>query len=536
MTGGAKEDEFGPHPVKDQLPGVDFCVNSNPSWAEAIILGFQHYLVMLGTTVIIPTIIVPQMGGTHREKAELVQTLLFVSGVNTLLQSWFGSRLPVVIGGSYRFIIPVIYVALSSRFNSYLDPRERFKHTLRGMQGALIVSSILPILIGFLGIWRILVRFLSPLSAVPLVTLVGLGLYEHGFPLLAECVEVGLPELIVLILFSQLSDRMLEMYIPQWWKSNRPVVDRYAVLFSVGIVWTFAALLTVAGAYKNRPLQTQFSCRVDRSGLISGASWIRFPYPWQWGTPTVNAGETLIMLAASFVALIESTGSFIAAARFGSATHPPASVISRGIGWLGMGILFDGLWGTGVGSTVSVENVGLLALTRVGSRRVIQISAIFMLFFSILGKFGAVVASIPLPIVGALYCVLFAFMSSAGLGLLQFCNLNSFRTKFILGFSFFMGLSVPQYFNGYVITTNHGPVRTHSAWFNEMMQVVFTSPATVAGMVALFLDLTLARGHAQTRRDSGRHWWARFKYFERDARSAEFYSLPYNLSNYFPSV
>ncbi|XP_019170144.1 PREDICTED: nucleobase-ascorbate transporter 7-like [Ipomoea nil] len=525
---GAKEDEFGPHPVKDQLPGVDFCVNSNPSWAEAIILGFQHYLVMLGTTVIIPTIIVPQMGGTNREKAELVQTLLFVSGVNTLLQSWFGSRLPVVIGGSYRFIIPVIYVALSSRFQAYLDPRERFKHTLRGMQGALIVSSILPILFGFLGLWRIIVRFLCPLSAVPLVTLVGLGLYEHGFPLLAECVEVGLPELIILILFSQ--------FIPQWWKSNRPVVDRYAVLFSVGIVWTFAALLTVAGAYKNRPLQTQFSCRVDRSGLISGASWIRFPYPWQWGTPTVNAGETLIMLAAAFVAIIESTGSFIAAARFGSATHPPASVISRGIGWLGMGILFDGLWGTGVGSTVSVENVGLLALTRVGSRRVVQISAIFMLFFSILGKFGAVVASIPLPIVGALYCVLFAFMSSAGLGLLQFCNLNSFRTKFILGFSFFMGLSVPQYFNGYIITANHGPVHTHSAWFNGMMQVVFTSPATVAGIVALFLDLTLARSHAQSRRDSGRHWWAKFKYFERDARSAEFYSLPYNLSTYFPSV
>lgn len=62
-------------------------------------------------------------------------------------------------------------------------------------------------------------------------------------------------------------------YLSQWWKSNRPVYDRYAVLLSVGIVWTFAALLTVAGAYKHRPLQTQFSCRVDRSGLISGASW-----------------------------------------------------------------------------------------------------------------------------------------------------------------------------------------------------------------------------------------------------------------------
>nr|XP_018629974.1 nucleobase-ascorbate transporter 4-like isoform X2 [Nicotiana tomentosiformis]XP_018629975.1 nucleobase-ascorbate transporter 4-like isoform X2 [Nicotiana tomentosiformis] len=534
MTPPPKADELVPHPVKDQLPGVDYCVNSNPSWAEAIILGFQHYLVMLGTTVIIPTVIVPQMGGGNEEKAHVIQTLLFVSGLNTLLQSWFGTRLPVVIGGSFTFIVPTVFVALSSRYNTYLDPHERFKQSMRGMQGALMIASILPILIGFLGIWRIVVRFLSPLSAAPLVLLVGLGLYVQGFPLLAECVEIGLPQLIILILLSQ--------YIPHMWKLKFPIFERFAVLLSVGIVWAYAALLTVTGAYNNRSPQTQFSCRVDRSGLISGASWIRFPYPWQWGAPKVDAGETFVMMAAALVSLVESTGAFIAAARYGSVTHTPNSVLSRGAGWLvgrctgGLAILLNGLWGTASGSTVSVENVGLLALTRVGSRRVIQISAIFMLFFSVLGKFGAVVASIPLPIIGALYCVLFALMSSAGLGLLQFCNLNSFRTKFILGFSIYLGLSVPQYFNGYVITTGDGPVHSGSAWFNKIMQVIFTSPATVAGIVALFLDITLARKHATMKRDNGSHWWAKFNYFDRDPRSEEFYSLPYGLSKYFPSV
>nr|XP_033513122.1 nucleobase-ascorbate transporter 4-like isoform X2 [Nicotiana tomentosiformis] len=401
MTAG-KGDELVPHPVKDQLPGVDYCVNSNPSWAEAVILGFQHYLVMLGTTVIIPTIIVPQMGGGNVEKAEVIQTLLFVAGLNTLLQSWFGTRLPVVIGGSFRFITPAVFIALSNRYNTYLDPRERFKQSMRGMQGALMIASVLPILAGFFGVWRIVTRFLSPLSKAPLVLLLGIGLYQQGFPLLAQCVEIGLPELILLILLSQ--------FIPHMWKLKQPLFERFAVLLSVGIVWAFAALLTVAGAYKNRPLQTQFSCRVDRSGLVSGASWIRFPYPLQWGTPNVDAGDVFLMLAAAFVSLIESTGGFIAAARYGSATYCPASVLSRGAGWLGLGMLLNGLWGTGSGATVSVENVGLLALTRVGSRRVIQISAAFMLFFSVLGKFGAILASIPLPIIGALYCVLFALM------------------------------------------------------------------------------------------------------------------------------
>uniref|UniRef100_A0A9I9E2V2 Uncharacterized protein n=1 Tax=Cucumis melo TaxID=3656 RepID=A0A9I9E2V2_CUCME len=56
------------------------------------------------------------------------------------------------------------------------------------------------------------------------------------------------------------------------------------------------------------------------------------------------------------------------------------------------------------------ENAGLLALTRVGSRRVIQISAGFMIFFSVFGKFGALFASIPLPIIAALYCVFFGYV------------------------------------------------------------------------------------------------------------------------------
>lgn len=54
----------------------------------------------------------------------MINTLLFVAGINTLLQTWFGTRLPVVIGGSYAFIIPAISVALSRRFNFYIDPHQ----------------------------------------------------------------------------------------------------------------------------------------------------------------------------------------------------------------------------------------------------------------------------------------------------------------------------------------------------------------------------------------------------------------------------
>ncbi|XP_042005629.1 nucleobase-ascorbate transporter 4-like [Salvia splendens] len=244
---------------------------------EAVILGFQHYLVMLGTTVIIPTIIVPFMGGGNVKKAQLMQTLLFVSGINTLLQTWFGTRMPVVIGGSLRFLIPSLYVAFAQRYLIFINPRVRFLRTMRGMQGALMVASVLPMLLGFLGIWRIVVRFLSPLAAVPLIALVGFGLFEQGFPLLAECVEIGL------------------------------------------------------------------------------------------------------------VLLCHSTGAFIAASRYASATHIPSSVISRGIGWLGFGIFLDCLFGTGIGSTVSVFCWS--GLTAILQPQQLQNKVHFRLFF-LHGAFG----------------------------------------------------------------------------------------------------------------------------------------------------
>ncbi|XWS39854.1 hypothetical protein CRYUN_Cryun18bG0090500 [Craigia yunnanensis] len=491
--GGGKSDDFQPFPVKDQLPGVDFCVSSSPSWRmittfrflffpfflflKQIFLGFQHYLVMLGTTVIISCILVPLMGGGNVEKAKVINTVLFVAGINTLLQTLFGTRLPV-----------------------------RFKESMKDVQGALILASCFTMAFGFFGFWRIFARFLSPLAAVPLVILTGLGLYAHGFPQLARCIEVGLPALVVVVFLSQIKDVQKVMF-PILLKCKRAIFDHYAILFSIAILWTYAEILTAAGAYNNRAPKTQFSCRTDRPGLISAAPWIRVPYPFQWGRPSFNAGDAVAVIAASFVAIIESTGTFIAASRYASATPMPPSVLSRGVGWLGVGILLDGLFGTGSGSTASVENAGLLGLTRVGSRRVIQISALFMLFFSVLGKFGAVLASIPLPIIAALYCVLFAYVASAGLGLLQFYNLYSFRTKFILGFSLFMGLSIPQYFNEYLLVSGHGPVHTRSTWFNNVVQVIFSSPATVAIIVAFFLDCTHSYGHSSIRRDSGRHWW-----------------------------
>lgn len=512
------------HPPAEQLLGFEYCIDSNPPWPEAILLGFQHYILMLGTTVMIPTLLVPQMGGTDGDKVRVIQTLLFVAGINTLLQTLFGTRLPAVIGGSYAFLIPIMTIINSESLQLINDSEERFLRTMRAIQGALIASSSLQIILGYSGLWGIFSRFLSPLGAAPTIALVGLGLFELGFPGVAKCIEIGLLELILMV--------VIALYLSQFKVAHKPLFERFPILLSVVVIWAFAYLLTLSGAYRHVHHKTKVHCRTDQADLISTAPWIKIPYPLQWGAPSFDAGHTFAMMASVFVSLVESTGAFLAVSRLASATPPPAFVLSRGIGWQGVGILLDGLFGTVTGSTVSVENTGLLGITRVGSRRVLQIAAGFMIFFSILGKFGAFFASIPFPIFAAIYCVLFGIVAATGISFLQFTNLNSLRSLFIVGVSLFLGLSIPQYFNEYTAAAGYGPVRSGSRWFNDILDVIFSSQATVALIVAVLLDVSYRVKTSKI--DRGMPWWVKFRTFKGDIRSEEFYSLPFNLHKFFP--
>ncbi|KAL5125577.1 Nucleobase-ascorbate transporter 1 [Glycine soja] len=579
------------HLPMEQLQDLECCLDSNPPWAEAILLAFQNYILMLGTSVMIPSWIVHAMGGSDGDKARVIQALLFVAGINTLLQTLFGTRLPTVVGGgSSAYIYPIAYIITDSSLQQISDSHEllsklsttslsckqatqvvasalqccswtsqrtstlqarmgagtvecgvmlgsnckiwdlsptleRFIQTMRAIQGALIVASSIQIILGYSQVWGLFSRFFSPLGMAPVVGLVGLGLFQRGFPVLGDCVEIGIPMLLLVIGLSQYLKHVRPF-------RDIPIFERFPVLICVPFVWIYAVILTAGGAYRHKSDITQHSCQTDRANLISTAPWFMFPYPFQWGPPTFSAGHSFAMMSAVIVSMVESTGAYMAASRLAIATPPPAYVLSRGIGWQGIGVLLDGLYGTVIGSTVSVENVGLLGLTRVGSRRVVQISAGFMIFFSILGKFGAVFASIPFPIFAALYCILFGLVASIGISFLQFTNMNSMRNLIIIGLTLFLGISVPQFFNQYWTLSRHGLVHTNAGWFNAFLNTLFSSPPTVGLIVAVLLDNTLEV--ERSKKDRGMPWWVKFRTFKGDNRNEEFYTLPFNLNRFFP--
>lgn len=66
---------------------------------------------------------------------------------------------------------------------------------------------------------------------------------------------------------------MWMQYLPHALHSKSHVLERFAVIFSVAIVWLYAYFLTLGGAYNHSPPRTRLHCRTDGSGLVSAAPW-----------------------------------------------------------------------------------------------------------------------------------------------------------------------------------------------------------------------------------------------------------------------
>ncbi|KAM7279764.1 hypothetical protein ACFE04_006898 [Oxalis oulophora] len=516
----------------EQLLQLQYCIHSNPSWPEALLLAFQHYIVMLGTTVLIATTLVPQMGGDNGDKAQVIQTLLFMAGINTLIQTLIGSRLPTVMRPSFAFIVPVGSIIMDLSDETFDDDHDRFTHTMRIIQGSLIVSSFINMFLGFSQVWGNLARKFSPIIIVPVVILVGLGLFERGFPLLANCVQIGAPMLVLLVIFQQ--------YLKRVHARAHVILERFALLLCIAIVWAFAAILTVAGAYNSAAPKTQQSCRTDRSYLLSSASWVKVPYPFQWGTPIFRASHVFGMMGATLVSAAEARRASLplplphhqvpllfhaphvltdAALAHLVPPQQPVVVMWVPLVWLSLRRLVQQ-------RPAPPEFLPQQSNVDPGLQRVVQISTGFMLFFSIFGKFGAFFASIPLPIFGAIYCVLLGIVAATGITFIQFANSNSMRNIYVLGISLFLGISISQYFNESTAADGYGR-------FNDILNSIFASAPTVAIIVGTILDNTLEARYAVE--DRGLPWWKPFMHRKGDIRNDEFYSLPLRINEYIPT-
>lgn len=457
-----------------------YSIDDKPPFFETLFLGFQHYLTMFGSTVAIPLILAPALGIGEDPKqiALLIGTMFFVSGISTLLQTTLGNRLPIVQGGTFSFLAPTFTICgMAALANEGFDVR------MQHLQGAIIAGAVVEIVLGYTGMIGKLLRFVGPITIAPTIALIGLSLFKFGAPVAGTHWGIGGLTIALVILFSQ------------YLRSKGRVFELFPIMLAILCAWGVAAIFTSTGTFgPEHPAAVKLDA-------VRNAPWVRVPYPFQWGLPQFGAPAIIGMLAGYIASMVESVGDYYACARLSGAPIPDGKTVNKGIGMEGIGCLIAGIFGTGNGTTSYSENIGAIGLTRVGSRRVVQFGAVLMIVLAVVGKFGAIFATIPQPIVGGMYCTMFGMIAAVGLSNLQFVDLNSARNLFILGFAFFMGLSVPEYVNANPIEVAEGSSLKGLA---DIANILGMTGMAVGALCALVLDNTIPG----TRDERGLTAWA----------------------------
>ena len=216
----------------------------------------------------------------------------------------------------------------------------------------------------------------------------------------------------------------------------------------------------------------------------------------------ITLAGSLGMLAGYLGSMVESIGDYYSCARMSEAPVPTGKMISRGLGAEGLGCLIASLLQTGNGTTSYSENIGSIGLTHVASRRVIRAGAVIMLILPMFGKFGASLATLPQPVIGAMFVAMFGLISAVGLSNLQFTNLNNSRNLFIVGLAFFSGLSFPAHFGAAAI--DWSSAGQAAGIIGSILQTLLTTGMAVTAVVAIILDNLLP---GATRAERGLEYW-----------------------------
>lgn len=528
-------------------------LRDSPGLVPIGLYGFQHYMSILGSLILIPLVIVPAMGGTYEDTSNVVSTVLFVSGVTTLLHTSFGSRLPLIQGPSFVFLAPALAIINSPEFQGL--NQNKFKHIMKELQGAIIIASAFQAILGYSGLMTILLRLINPVVVSPTIAAVGLSFFSYGFPLVGTCLEIGSVQILLVIIFS--------LYLRKISVFGHRVFLIYAVPLSLAITWAAAFLLTEAGVYNykgcdvNVPASNIISdncrkhvsrmkhCRVDTSHALKSSPWFRFPYPLQWGTPVFHWKMALVMCVVSIISSVDSIGSYHASSLLVASRPPTPGVLSRGIGLEGLSSVLAGLWGTGTGSTTLTENVHTIAVTKMGSRRAVVFGACFLIALSLIGKVGGFIASIPEVMVAALLCFMWAMLAALGLSNLRYSEAGSSRNIIIVGLALFFSLSIPAYFQQYGIAPNtnfsvpsyfqpyivasHGPFRSKYGGVNYVMNTLLSLHMVIAFLVAVILDNTVPG----SRQERGVYVWSEPDAARREPAVTKDYELPFRVGRVF---
>ena len=329
-----------------------------------VLAGAQMLFVAFGALVLMPLIT-----GMDPNVA------LFTAGLGTLLFQLVTKRqVPVFLASSFAFIAPII--AAKGEFG------------LPAVMGGVMAAGLVYIVLGFAVRLKgpgFIDRLLPPVVIAPVIISIGLALSPVAVNMAMGKAGDGSAQLIpyhtaMLISMPALVTTLLVAVLGKGLFRLVPILAGVAVGYGLSLIFGV----------------------VDTSG-IAAAPWLAMP---NFIAPEFNIGAILFMVPVALAPAIEHIGGVVAIGSVTGNNYVKKPGLHRTLLGDGVATSAAGLFG-GPPNTTYAEVTGAVMLTKNYNPKIMTWAAIFAIALAFIGKFGAGLLSIPVPVMGGILCLLF---------------------------------------------------------------------------------------------------------------------------------
>ena len=413
-------------------------VNEKPTVAKWIILAIQHVFAMFGATILVPIMVNTAAG----EEVLTIPVALVTSGIGTLIYILCTKgRSPVYLGSSFAFIAPLAAAYVKGGISG----------AMVGVMAVGLVYVIFAIIIRFIG-KKWIDKLLPPVVIGPMIMIIGLSLAPSAIS------QVGLGT------GTQIDWRCIGVALITFLTTAVVMVRGKGFLkiipFLVGIVVGYVSAICF-GLVDFSP--------VLEAGFFSIPSFV---IPFLNYTPNFSALLTIVPI--SLVTIAEHIGDHTALSTIIGKNLLKDPGLDRTLLGDGLATFVAGFLG-GPANTTYGENTSVVGMTKVASVWVIGLAAIIAICLGFLGKFTALVSTIPDAVLGGVSLLLYGFISVNGLKVLIENKIDFGKSKNIVVASTMLVLGL----GGAAISIVHGDLS------------VTISGMSLAAIIGILLNLLL---------------------------------------------
>ena len=369
-----------------------------PVWKQAI-AGSQMLLVAFGALVLMPLIT-----GLDPNVA------LFTAGLGTLIFHLVtGGQIPIFLASSFAFIAPII--AAKGKFG--------IEETLGGLMAAGVLYVLLAGAIKLRGNGFV-TRLLPPVVIAPVIMTIGLGLAPLAVHMASGRTGDG-------------SEQLIPYDTAIWISMISLVVTIVMSVWAKGIFRLIPIMIGVIVGY----VLSWFAGVVDTTA-VQEAPWFAVP---NFTAPAFNWGAILFMIPVAIAPAIEHIGDILAIGNVTRKNYLEKPGMHRTLLGDGLATSAASLLG-GPPNTTYSEVTGAVMLTKNFNPKVMWWAAGVAIVLAFVGKFGAALQTIPVPVMGGILCLLFGSIAVVGLNTLirHQVDLSVSRNLVIVGVTLVFGI------------------------------------------------------------------------------------------------